>query len=168
VAAVKFKWEVDPGLQADKLRDGLYRTAVRRSMLKAMVPFKSAVIASAPAILGHLRAAQKIKVTNPGGKEKPSPVWCGMVGASKSFKRVRRYKTGKRTRTVERIDRKTGEKKQVKVVHQPSRYQWIVDQGSKRSKGRKFMKKAAGMGKGQFEVVFWSKLGSEIEVLLNR
>jgi HK97 gp10 family phage protein len=107
--------------------------AIRIAFNKAMKPLKQAVIGNAPADKSNLKKSIRIKVKF----YVRTKTWAGIVGPSKSFKRA-----GKKI--------KNGPNKGQKKAIRPARYAHLVNWGSRKLRGRKFLERSLIQTRSQF------------------
>jgi HK97 gp10 family phage protein len=117
----------------DYVRGSGMNKAIRMGFNKAMVPVKDAVIKNAPADKGSLKKSIKIKVKY----YKSSKTWAGIAGPSAKFKR-----SGGKI--------KRGKNKGQKRTIRPARYAHVVNWGSRKMKGRKFLEASMSSTKAKF------------------
>lgn len=117
----------------DYVRGSGANKAIRMGFNKAMVPVKEAVIKTAPADKGSLKKSIKIKVKY----YKASKTWAGIAGPSMKFKR-----SGGKI--------KRGPNKGQKRTIRPARYAHVVNWGSKKMRGRKFLEKSLSQTRAKF------------------
>lgn len=117
----------------DYVRGSGMNKAIRMGFNKAMVPVKQAVISNAPADKGSLKKSIKIKIKY----YKSRKAWAGIAGPSAKFKR-----SGGKV--------KRGPNKGQKRVIRPARYAHVVNWGSKKMKGRKFLERSLSSTQAKF------------------
>jgi HK97 gp10 family phage protein len=140
-----FKWTMDPVESLGNLSSGLRNKAMRIALLSGASPVKSAIMNQAPTDTGALQKAMRIKVKN----YRSNNTWVAIIGASSSFKRKKGK--GKNKRTV-----------------QPSRYQHLVDKGTKFVKGTEFLNTAFEQSRPQFVAGVMRKLQELVPQLLQQ
>lgn len=141
--SAQIKWKIDPQQALNNLTSGIKNKAMRIALNAGAAPMKAAVIAAAPSGKGNLKKAIRIKVKN----YRANDSWVAIIGASKSFKRVRKLKNKKKDR---------GGNKTIR----PSRYQPIVN------RDRHFMESAFNSAKATFASTVQRKLQEIIPQLI--
>lgn len=124
---------------------------MRIALNAGAAPMKAAAVSQAPSELGHLKKAMRIKIKSYRG----GVSWVAAIGASKSYKRTRKLKNKK-------LDR--GGSKEIR----PSKYQPLVNEGTKNVKAQHFMESAFRSAKAQFEQNVMRKLREIIPQLIAR
>lgn len=147
--SASMRWTIDPVQSLAALSSGIRNKAMRIAINAGAAPMKAAVIANAPSDRGLLKKAIRIKVKN----YRNSNSWVAVIGASTAVKKT--VKIGK------------GRKAKRKVV-QPSRYQPLVDRGTKFASGKHFMAAALNSAKAQFAQTVFRKLSEVIPQLINQ
>ena len=120
------------------------RGGTRRAMNKGLTPVLRAARANAPVDKGHLKKSLGKRVRTYRGN---GIVWGG-VGPRAAY-RVKRH--GKRTRT--------GRQSYI----QPSKYAHLVESGTVRTRGRRFLGAAFDSKEREFTRIFGENLGRDIE-----
>lgn len=138
-------WKIDPVQALTGLSEGIKRKCIRQAANAAGAPIKAAAIAQAPSDKGNLRKAMRIKVKS----YRNNSVWVVMIGASKSYKRVRKLKNKKKDRGGDKTIR-------------PSVYQPIIN------KTLRFMQAAANSSRSQAMARFTAKLTETIQQEINK
>lgn len=141
-----FKWTINPMKEVDGL---LKNKVLRIAMNKASAVVKAAVGAKAPVRHGFLKKSIRIKIR----QYKASQVWASVVGPKSDFKKNK----GKVKR---------GPKKGIAIAHRPSNYARLVEQGTKRSKARPFLKPALDQTRNQFQQVLIASIKEQVAQLL--
>lgn len=143
------KWKIDPVREADKLDKGVRNKVVRIAMNKASGFLKKSIVSNAPSRYGFLKKSIRIKVKN----YKNKAVWVSVIGPKSDFKRNK----GKVKR---------GEKKGTPIVHRPSNYARLVENGTKTSRARPFLKPALQATRSQFMNVLRQSIKDQVQTLL--
>jgi HK97 gp10 family phage protein len=142
----QWKVNVDPEKQIRKLTNALTNKSMRIAMNAASAPVKAAVVSQVPHKYGYLAQAQRIRLR----QYKSSQVWVSIIGASRSYVRVK----GKRTR---------GPNKGQGIKHRPANYAHLVEGGTKYFAGKHFMKAAKQQTQHRFAEILCQRLRMEID-----
>jgi hypothetical protein len=137
---------------AEELRKGGIRKALRIGINRAASPVKASVVAHAAAVkkYGFLAKSIRIRVRTYAADR-----WASVIGPSTRYAR----KKGKFTR---------GKKKGQPRLFKPSKYAHLVEDGTKRSKAKPWLRPAFNESAGGFLRRAGQEIGRELELELQR